>query len=253
MRTKPLVIAHKGNAGEAPENTRIAFGQALDLGVDMIELDVNRTKDGVAVIWHGPGLEEATGLDASIRDLTADEARDLDIGSWKGEAFAGQRLLTLAEALDLMGGRVVLALDLKAFDIIPRIVREVRDAGLADGVQFCGCTVPEARMVHDCDAELSVGLNMDSGMVRLAESDAESFAREYVNQAAKNRLAPLNVSHRFVTRDVVRRAHLRAIPVWAWTVDDQQEMARLIDLGVDAIYTNFPRRLLELLGRAGCG
>ena len=91
----PFVIAHRGNSSEAPENSLAAFQQALDLGVDFIELDVNHTRDGHPVIVHGPGLQKTAGMDRSIHDLTRAEARQLDIGSWKGKQFEDEQMLTL--------------------------------------------------------------------------------------------------------------------------------------------------------------
>ena len=244
---RPIVIAHRGNAGEAPENTEISLRQAVDLGVDAVELDANRTGDGVPVVWHGSDLGHANRPETSIHDLTLEECRSLDIGVWRGEAFAGQRILTLEEALHLIGQRVTVAVDLKAFDAIPAIARCIEDTNMTDRVQICGCDVAAARAVRACNPALSVGLNTDAELEALAGADHDGFCHAYVSRAVHNQLAPLNVSRKYVTAELVRLARLRAVPVWVWTVDDPAEMARMIGLGVDAIYTNHPRRLLDLL------
>ncbi len=248
MRTRPLVIGHRGNASEAPENTMVGFQQAIDLGVDLIELDVNRTRDGKPVVFHGPGLEKAAGIDRSIHDLTLDEAKKLDIGTWKDPRFARERMLSLREALEFARGRVSLAVDLKTFDIVPEIVRCIHDADMVEHVLICGCDASAARQVRACDPGLSIGLNMDAEMEALAKGPEPSrFTAEYVRQAAGNHLSPLNVSYRYVTEELVRLAHLRATQVWAWTVDEPEDMRRLIAMGVDALYTNVPRHLLAAL------
>ena len=255
MRTRPLVIGHRGNACEAPENTMASLQQALDLGVDLIELDVNRTRDGHPVVFHGPGLQKAAGIDRSIHDLTLDEATKLDIGAWKDPCFAGERMLSLREALEFAQGRVGLAVDLKTFDIVPEIVRCIRDADMVEQVLICGCDASAARQVRASDPGLSVGLNLDEEMEALARgSDPARFRAEYVRQAAENHLSPLNVSYRYVTEALVRLAHLRALQVWTWTVDEPEDMRRLIAMGVDALYSNHPGRLLQVLAdRAGDG
>ena len=249
MRTRPLVIAHGGNSCEAPQNSLTAFEQALEIGVDAIELDVNRTRDGHPVIFHGPSLMKTTGQEGSIHDLTLKQARQLDVGSWKDAAFASERILTLQEALDFAHGKVRLAVDLKTVDILPTIIQCIQDASMVDEVVICGCSATWAQRVRACDPRLSVGLNMDSSMVALAkESPLSVFHQAYVREATSRYLSPLNINFRYVTEDLVRLAHLQATQLWAWTVDDPEMMRGLIAVGVDAIYTNFPQALVEVAG-----
>ena len=249
MRTRPLVIAHGGNASEAPQNSLVAFHQALDLGVDLIELAVNRTGDGHAVIFHGPDLKKTTGVEGRISDLTLAEARELDVGRWKDEAFAGERMMTFEEALTFARGKVHLAVDLKCQEIIPRMVECVQQAEMVDQVAICGCDVAWASQVRALEPALSVGLNMDREMIALAANDPDEFPGVYLRQATGSNLSPLNINYRYVTHELVYEAHLRAVQVWAWTVDDPEDMDRMAGLGVDAIYTNFPRRLKDVITR----
>jgi glycerophosphoryl diester phosphodiesterase len=249
MRTRPLVIAHGGNSCEAPQNSLTAFEQAVEIGVDAIELDVNRTRDGYPVIFHGPNLKKTTGVEGSIHDLTLKQARQLDVGSWKDAAFASERMLTLQEVLDFARGKVRLAVDLKTVDILPTIVQCIRDAGMVDDVVICGCSAIWAQKVRACDPRLSVGLNMDSAMVALAKQSPPSvFHQAYIREATSHYLSPLNISFKYVTGELVRVAHLRATQLWGWTVDDPEKMRELVEMGVDAIYTNFPQTLLEVVG-----
>lgn len=117
----PVVIAHRGASGEAPENTLAAFSAALDQGADLIETDVRRTADGALVLFHDDDLLRTTDAAQVFpgrspwrpRDFTLDELRRLDAGSWNDERFAGQRIPTVEEALDLVRGRAGLLLELK--------------------------------------------------------------------------------------------------------------------------------------------
>ncbi|MDA0746169.1 MAG: glycerophosphodiester phosphodiesterase family protein [bacterium] len=242
---KPLVIAHRGDVANAPENTQIAFELAIELGVDLVELDVNRTRDGIPVIFHGPSLEKYTGLQTSIHDVTWEEAQQLDIGAWKDEKFTGQHMLSLPEVLTLARDRVNLAIDLKTFDIIPDIVSCIQTAGMDEQDLICGCN---ASQVHAYDPNLAVGLNMDAEMETLAKQpDPLPFYHAYIRQAVQNGLTPLNMNYRHITPELLHLARLKALSVWAWTVDDPETMRQMIDLGVNAIYTNFPKRLLDIL------
>ncbi|MBI1929759.1 glycerophosphodiester phosphodiesterase [Candidatus Poribacteria bacterium] len=156
--------------------------------------------------------------------------------------------MTLPEVLEFAKGRVRLSIDLKTEEIIPAIVRCIQEADMIDEVMLCGCYVSTARKVWACDDRLTIVLNMDSEMGELSkQADKSEFNRAYIRQAAYNHLSALNVNYKYVTPELIRLAHLRSVPVWTWTVDDADDMRRLIQLGVDAIYTNNPKRLLGVL------
>lgn len=248
MRTRPLVIAHRGNSVVAPANTLIALRQAIELGVDMIEVDVNLTKDSVPVLIHDESVENTTNGKGSVSSFTLAELKQLDAGSWKAKQFAGERIPTLAEALEVAKGRVHLSVDLKNERAIPEMVKVIQDAGMKDDVVICGCDVPTAQKVRCFDDQMTIVLSMDHELNELAKSaDKSKFIREYVRQACYAHLGALNVNYKHVNEDLIKRAHLKALPVWTWTVDNKEDMRRLIDMGVDAIYTNWPERLLRIL------
>src|SRR5438093_10169319 len=100
---KPLVIAHRGASERAPENTLAAFSLAYDLGADGIELDVHLSRDRVPVVIHDDTLERTTDGNGRVRALGILELKRLDAGGWKGEAFKGEKIPTLAEVVDALG------------------------------------------------------------------------------------------------------------------------------------------------------
>jgi glycerophosphoryl diester phosphodiesterase len=145
---------------------------------------------------------------------------------------------------------VNLSLDLKDEAIIPAMLKAVQDADMVKDVVICGCYEPQARKIWNIDDSFAVLLNMDSRLDELGKrEDKSEFINEYIKRACKGKLAALNVSYKFVTHELIRRAHLQALPVWTWTVDDKGDMERLIQMGVDAIYTNWPERLLKVIGK----
>src|SRR5262245_3464473 len=99
-------IAHRGASGNFPENTRMAFEKAIGAGVDMIELDCQLTRDGHVIVFHDEKLRRIAGASGALRERTLGELKRLDIGKWRGKAFKGERILTLEEALEIIGGRV---------------------------------------------------------------------------------------------------------------------------------------------------
>lgn len=249
-RAKPIVIAHRGNSGPAPANTMASIRQAVELGVDMIELDVRLSRDGIPVLIHNNTVDETTDGSGAVSSLDLAQLRELDAGSWKDERHAGERIPTLMEVLEFAGGKVGLALDLKDEAAIPAMIEAVQEAHMVDDVVICGCYESQAQKIREIDGSLTVLLNTDSQLEKLAKrEDKSDFIREYVRRACEAKLAALNVSFRYITRELIRRAHLRALPVWAWTVDDREDMEHLLQMGVDAIYTNWPERLLEVINK----
>ncbi|MEQ7124313.1 glycerophosphodiester phosphodiesterase family protein [Actinopolymorpha sp. B11F2] len=131
-----MIAAHRGASGDAPENTSAAFEEALAQGADVIELDVRRTADGELVVFHDANLRRTT--DATrvfpdrapwrVRDFTLAELRRLDAGGWNDERFAGQRIPTLDETIDLVGDRARLLIEMK---------RPSQDEGMVAAVAAC--------------------------------------------------------------------------------------------------------------------
>ena len=139
-----LNIAHRGASGEVAENTLAAVRRAVELGADMVEIDVRRSKDGALVLMHDATLTRTTDVERvfprrarwHVGDFTYDELRRLDAGSWRSPAFAGEPVATLAEVLDVIGAsRTGLLLELKSPELYPGIVGDVA-AQLRDRVRL---------------------------------------------------------------------------------------------------------------------
>jgi len=243
----PLIIGHRGNSGVSPANTMVSISQAIALGVDMIELDVQLTKDGVPILIHNDTLDETTDGKGPVSAMDYDQIRKLDAGSWKDRKYAGERIPTLMEALDFAKGKVYLSLDLKNRSAIPKMVKAIQDSNMVDSVVICGCHEPQAKAIWELNENISVVLNTDSKLNELAKKDDKTeFIGEYIRRACKERFSALNVNYKFVSDELIYHAHLRALPVWTWTVDKEEDMKRLIEMGVDAIYTNYPERLIKV-------
>ena len=110
------VVAHRGASGDFPENTAAAFGAAIRLGVEAIELDVHLTADRELLVIHDPTVDRTSDGTGSVAALGLGEIRELDAGSWMDPRFSGEPYLTLAEALDLMPSTMILNVHIKASD-----------------------------------------------------------------------------------------------------------------------------------------
>ena len=111
---RPRVIAHRGFSGVAPENTLAAFRRAIEIGADMIEVDVALTGDGHVVCLHDETLDRTTDGQGLLAAATFEEVRRLDAGSWFAPELAGEKVPTLAEVLDLARGRILVNVEIKS-------------------------------------------------------------------------------------------------------------------------------------------
>jgi glycerophosphoryl diester phosphodiesterase len=245
----PIVVAHRGNSGEMPENTLVAYEAAIRIGADIIEVDIRTTRDGHVVLIHDETVDRTTNGQGRVASMSLEEVRALDAGVGAGSRFRGERVPTLAEALELARGRAMLNLDLYTPDAIRPMVALLRDARMVREVVVTGCTEWWARLVHDEAPSLPVFLNVDETLEEMARRSPSRFESAGMERALRAGLRGLNWEHTYLTPELVRRARMRGLAVWTWTVDDPARMAEVVGWGVDALTTNHPARLVRLLGR----
>lgn len=256
---QPLNIAHGGAQGRAPGNTLPAFEQAVDLGADVLELDVQLSADDRVVVFHDDIVDRATDGAGRVRDLTLEELKQLDAGhAWTGEdggtPYRGQgvRIPTLAEVL-------------RAFPDHPIIMELKTGAGprLADEVG----EVLAARDRRDDVLVASFDEELLDRFRAVAPDVATSMAEGEVRTFYALHLAGLHrwwrppgvafqVSERYEGRHVVDQGFVDAaddlgLQVHVWTVNERRAMRRMIDLGVEGIITDYPGRLAAILDGDG--
>jgi glycerophosphoryl diester phosphodiesterase len=241
-----LNIAHRGASGTRPENTLISFRRAMEIGADVIELDTRATADGIAVIMHDATVDRTTNASGRAADLTLEQIKELDAGSWFAPEFAGERVPTLAEAVALTGDRVALSLELKETGVEEQAVAAIRST--ANPRSFISSFHEEClRRVRQLDPEMT--LEFIIGIDPLSEDEIARLT-ERTRQLDARILAP---SHRGITPALVSAARMAGLTLIGWTVDQPEQMQRLIDLGVDGITTNRPEVLKDLLQtKGGC-
>ena len=243
---RPLVFAHRGASDIAPENTLAAFQAAFEVGADGIELDVTRCATGEVIVIHDESVNRTTNGSGRVDGLPFFALRELDAGSWFGSEFAGQRIPTLQEVLELLGHRVRINIEIKG--------RSLRGDGLEE-------EIAELIRSHSLQREVILSSFNPAALMR-AKRIAPELRRGllyapdlpiYLSGAWTLPLVrpdALHPEHTMVSEKLVRRAHRRGHHIAAWTVDDPQEMQRMIGLGVDVLITNHPGRLRALLDDA---
>ena len=245
------LIAHRGNSGPAPENTRLAIEQAIDLGVDMVEVDVHISQDEIPVLMHHSTLDHTTNGKGGVTEHTLAELKLLDAGGWKAPQFTGERILTLLDVLDLTRKRIPLNLDLKTEHAIPATLKAIQEMNVLNDVVISGCTQDQVKMIRSREPRLTVLLNLDQALERLAlKGPAAVFQSRCLDIAGQIGAAGININRLFVNRDLVKQAHQKGVSVWVWTVDEEDSVRELLEMGVDSITTNWPEQMMPLIKRA---
>jgi glycerophosphoryl diester phosphodiesterase len=252
----PLVMAHRGGAGLWPENTLFAFEGARDLGVDVIEMDVHSTADGALVVLHDASLDRTTDGAGRINTLTLAQVKKLDAGfRWSpdgGRTFPhrgrGLTVPTLDEVFTrLPAMRFNIEPKQESPSIVKPLCRAIREKGMADKVTigaFRQGVLDEFR--RECpEVSTSAGPTEVAEFLRAAQSGGASGGLKF----KALQVPELIMGVRVLTRSVLESARARNIQVHAWTVNEAEDMRRLTELGVDGIMTDYPDRLLNLLGR----
>jgi glycerophosphoryl diester phosphodiesterase len=231
-----IVMAHRGASASAPENTLIAYKKAIEMGADWAELDVRQTKDGAVVLMHDKTVHRTTGVKGFVWDFTLEELKKLEAGSWFGEEFGGEPIPTLAEVIRAVKGRMKLNIEVKISENEPGIAQKVIDIVRSeDFSKNCMITSFDKATVKTFKA---IAPDLPTGLI---------FDKEYRMDVFEGNWEILSSNYELVDSTFMRLARDSGKKVYAWTVNEREEMLRLIGLGVDGIITDKPDLLLSVL------
>ena len=248
--SRPLVFAHRGGAALRPENTMVAFEHGLSLGADGVELDVHLSRDGVVVVHHDDTLERTTDAQGPIAALSADELARVDAGYWftsgtsapaPGHPFRGRhigvpRLRSVLERHP--HARFIIELKTPEAELAHRAIDDIRAAGALDRVvlgSFHGPALDEARRYAP---GIRTGAASEETRWALYRSRVHwplgrTPYREF--QVPERSGSTLIVTPRFIAH-----AHRAGLPVRIWTVNDRDDIVRLLEWGADSVISDRP-------------
>jgi glycerophosphoryl diester phosphodiesterase len=239
VSTGPKVYGHRGIPAYAPENTMAGFRQALEVGVDGLEIDVHLTKDGVVVVCHDASVDRTTDGTGLIRDYTYEELRKLDAGSWMSEKYRGERIPRLDEVLELLQGtQVWLNIELKyGVGLEEKVNDLVRSYKMEKRVIISSFDHYRLVRMSEIAPDLPTGILYQGALYR---------PWEYAKMVGAAALHPY---FHTLTPDVAAGAKQAGIMINAWTVNEPEDIRYMLELGVDGIITNRADLVLEILGR----
>lgn len=240
----PLIVAHRGASGLAPENTLAAFRLALAQGAPAVECDVHLTLDGAPIVIHDDRVDRTTSGNGEVATQTYQALRALDAGAWFGASFAGERLPALAEVLSLCAGHARAFVELKVGGGSALVNAAL--TALAGSPETAAAIIsfdPEiVAEVHRRRPSLALGLLVGA---RQIQRNGVSAVIQRCAELGAGFLAPQASA---VDQPLVAVAHAAGLPVSVWTVDNPDQMASLSAMGVDAITSNRPDVARHRLG-----
>jgi glycerophosphoryl diester phosphodiesterase len=226
VRRSVQVTAHRGHSRAAPENTLSALRKAIESRADYVEMDVHLTGDGVIVLLHDRDLKRVAGVSRRLDELSFDEVRKLDVGSWFDPAFAGERVPTLEEAIHLCRGRIKMNIELKVFGsdrrLAAAVARLIREQAFESDCVITSLDYEALLEAKRHNPRLRMGLIIAHALGDVNRLDVEV----------------LSVRADWLSDDVLRTAHHLGREVFVWTINDARQMIRLIQRGVDNIITS---------------
>jgi glycerophosphoryl diester phosphodiesterase len=246
---RPLVFAHRGASQVAPENTLPAFEAAIRSGADGVELDTQYSSDGHLVVIHDLTLDRLTNGIGRVTAQPLATLRALDAGAYFGPAFVGTRIPLLGEVLDLVKDKLLVNVELKVPDTASAgmgadVVAAVRAHGMADQVVISSFNPFALRKAKLAGPEIECAL--------LVAHDLPGWMRWGLTRRY-SRADSIHPEAAMVDEAYVAWARKHGLRLRVWTVDDEAEMRRLLDLGVDAVITDAPDRWVEMVKSSSAG
>lgn len=262
--TRPLIIAHRGASGLTPENTALAVATAIALGADMVEVDVRLSRDGHLIVFHDHTVGRTasfqgrsphkTTRSVRITDLTLDEIRRLDAGSWRGPAFTGLGVPTLEQILDLCAGRIALNLEMKLNAWPASSMQQTRTAMVAQlSHALTTYPAPDSVLVSSLDhATLGLVRERSPGarlgvLVTVRTGIKAGGLSEALRVAGRLEAYSLHLPSALARAAVVAAIQRKGLRLFVYTANGIAAMRRLVRAGVDGIFTDRPERLIALL------
>jgi len=211
-----------------------------------MECDVRRTKDGQLIVVHDKTVDRTTNGKGLVADMTMDELRQLDAGSWFGPEFAGERLPTFEEVLDLAKGQIVLLIEIKEEGTEDQVVEMIKSRDMSREVMLCSFHYKVGVRLPTLDRDIPF-----SPIIHIPEPVGPEEAVRLADEAASANGAVWAVNYQAINPALIEAANSANMLIESWTVDKEEDMRRLVEMGIDVIGSNDVELLIKVLGEMG--
>jgi len=229
---KVMVIGHRGAAGHEVENTISSIDKAISFGVDAVEVDVFLCKSGELVVFHDKNLSRLTNSNAFIESLTIDSIKKIDV-------LNNHKIPTLEEVIRFINKRVHLNIELKGsntakptYELLQSLFFNKKQ--LIENISISSFNWEELDIIYDLDKDIPTAVLTEKKPIERA-----------INQAKKINAKAINIDYKLLNRKVVKKIKSEKLIINAWTVNELNQIKRIINLGVDGIITDFPDRVIK--------
>lgn len=230
------ITAHRGSSSGAPENTMAALEKAVEEMADRAEIDVQETADGVIVLCHDTSLKRVAGVNKKVSDLTLEQIKKLDVGSWFSSEYQGEQIPTLEEVMEYAKGKIDLNIEIKnlgnSSGLPEKVIELVEKHEMQEQCVITSTNRFYLKRVKAVNPEIRTGYIISAA---------------YGNFYSDDFIDLISIRSSFVTERMIESAHEAGKAVHAWTVNGKVEMERLKQLGVDDMITDRPVLAREIL------
>jgi glycerophosphoryl diester phosphodiesterase len=237
---KPMIIAHRGARGNAPENTLAAFKLGLEHGCEGIELDVHLSADGEILVCHDATLDRTSNGTGRICEHTLAEIQSYDAGLWYGEAYKSERIPTLEEVFDLVPASIMINIEVKdpyEGRMESKLIEFLRERDRLDNVIISSFDHKCVRRIKLTESKAKIGLLYQTKLL-----DPLAYSRSFDVDVYS-----LHPYYQLIDAEDVQAAVAEGLRVYPYTANAEQDLLQLASFGVSGIITDFPERLKSLL------
>lgn len=239
-RMNVVIAAHRGVSANAPENSIPAFQAAMDVNAQWIELDVHQTSDQVVVVTHDGDINRIAGVNKYVYDLTLEELRQYDVGSWFSPEYSYLRVATLDDVLKLCKGKINIQIELKPTghepDFEEHVAQIVRDNDFTNNCVLASMNADCLRRIKEVAPDMQTLYIMAAAIGDLSAADfADGFSIEESN----------------ISYQLVQEIHAMNKLCYVWTINSDENVRFLLDAGIDGILTDDPVMMQEAVMRGG--
>jgi len=241
---KPYVLAHRGASILAPENTAASFQLAIDKGVDGVEFDVQMTKDDQLVIIHDEKVDRTTNAKGYVKDFTLKEIKTLDARVPFFEKYKGEKILTLEETLEIVKDCDMINVELKNGlikypKLEEKVISTIRLYHLEEKVILSSFNHYSIHKISKMAPDISTGI---------LYSEILYNPWDYAKYVGANAINP---HYLCVSRNIIKQSQENGIKVNVYTVNNEKDITKMIEEGVNIIITDYPERAISLVKKYG--